>query len=166
VGSSIFRGDGQVPDELWSVKLQQLLGEKYKVINFASDGTSFPSCGGVVFRMLRQKHPKIIFVAAAYQFNAEGKMDSIPPYNYFFWDAYYKRLFHPYTKEVILINDLRKSEMSNPEGLELHLMSILDSYFYFRNLWNWLSYRLVFTVFSEYEFKSPYLPRVVVPMRC
>ena len=69
-GSSIFRGAGQDPNEIWTDNLQQLLGDKFKVLNYATDGASFSSYGGVVFRMLREEYPKLIFVAAAYQFNS------------------------------------------------------------------------------------------------
>jgi hypothetical protein len=158
-GSSILRGDGQNPDELWSNRLQELLGDKYKVINFASDGASFSSFGGVVFRMLREIYPKIIFVAAAYEFNSEGSLDGLPPYDYLFWDAYYKKLFHPYPNELTVIKRLQQSEMHSSTGLEQHLMSFLDSYLYFRNLWNWVGYRFMFTMFSEFEFSKPFKAR-------
>ncbi|MDR3491468.1 MAG: hypothetical protein P4M12_05400 [Gammaproteobacteria bacterium] len=158
-GSSIFRGVGQDPDELWSNHLQKLLGDRFKVENFASDGASFSSYGGVLFRMLRKSHPKMIFVASSYQFNSEGYMDGLQPYDYLFWDAYYKNLFQPYDKETALIKQLRKNQMTTAGGIEQHVMNYLDSYFYSRNLWNWMSYRLVFTMFSEFTFRKPFQPR-------
>lgn len=158
-GSSILRGVGQDPATLWSNKLQQRLGDKYKVVNYASDGASFSSYGGVVFRMLRDEYPKIIFIAASYQFNSEGNMDGLPPYDYLFWDAYYKKLFHPYKKEAELIKSIRKDEMGSSTGVEQHIMTYLDSWFYFRNLWNWAAYRGLFTVYSAYEFRKPFKHR-------
>ena len=158
-GSSVLRGTGQDPDEVWSDTLQQLLGDQYKVLNYAADGASFSSFGGAAFRMLRQEYPKIIFIAGAYQLNSEGRMDGLPPYDYLFWDAYYKHLFSPSQNEAEIIKKIRKEEMSSKEGMELHLMSFLDSYFYFRNLWNWVSYHYLFTMFSEFVYNHPFKPR-------
>jgi len=158
-GSSIFRGVGQDPGDAWTTELQALLGDKYKVLNYASDGASFSSYGGVAFRMLRQEYPKIIFVAAAYQFNSEGFMDGLPPYDYLFWDAYYKKLFKPYKKEAELIEQLRKEEMTTKDGVEKHFMAYLDSLFYFRNLWNWVGYQLLFTMYNENNLRTPFQPR-------
>lgn len=158
-GSSIFRGVGQNPDELWSDELQRQLGDKFKVLNYATDAASFSSFGGAVFRMLRKEYPKIIFVAAAYQFNSEGGMDGLDPYRYFFWDAYYKKLFQPDKKEAAIIKRMQKEQIRTVKGAEEHILSVLDSRFYFRNLWNWVSYRLMFTAWSDYAWKRPFRAR-------
>jgi hypothetical protein len=160
-GSSIFRGAGQDANELWSDQLQRLLGDKYKVINYATDGASFSSFGGVVYRMLRKEYPKIIFVIATYPFNSQGEMDGLDPYSYLFWDAYYKRLFEPDIKETELINQLRKRQIKTAAGIEQHVMNYLDSLFYFRDLWNWVGYHLIFTTWNEFEFQKPFRPRHV-----
>src|SRR5262245_23735042 len=39
-GNSVFRGTGQNPDELWSMELQKLLGNQFKVLNYAMDGAT------------------------------------------------------------------------------------------------------------------------------
>ncbi len=160
-GSSVFKGDGQDPDELWSDELQKLLGNKFKVLNYAADSASFSSYGGVAFRMLRKEHPKIIFVAAAYRFDSEGGMDGTEPYQYLFWDAYYKKLFQPDKKEAELIKHMIKKQIKTTAGAEMHIFCFLDSFFYFKNLWNGVTYRLFSTAWSEHLFQNPLRPRRV-----
>lgn len=158
-GSSILRGCGQDPDELWSTELQRLLGNRFKVINFATDAATPYSFGGVAFRMLRKEYPKIIFVGSASPFNGQGSMQGNEPYDYLFWDAYYKKLFEPYNNENKIIKQIRKKEIMTAKGADLQIVSFLDSLFYFRNLWNFISYNLMFTMYSEYEYDRPYQPR-------
>ena len=158
-GSSIFRGAGQDPNELWSDELQRILGDRYKVLNYATDGASFSSFGGVVYRMLRKEYSKIIFVIATFPFNSQGQIDGLDPYSYLFWDAYYKKLFIPENKEGVVIKQVRKEQMKTYAGMEQHIVSFLDSFFYFRDLWNWVGYHLLFTVWSDFEFQKPFLSR-------
>lgn len=159
-GSSIFRGEGQNPDELWSEKLQKLLGEKFKVLNYASNGAGFPSFGGVAFRMLREEYPKIIFISTCSLIEENNfKIDGGELYGYLFWDAYYKKLFHSNKVEQQKITQLRKSQIKTAQGAEQHLLSFLDSLFYFRNLWNWVGYRAFFTVWNRNVNVTPFKPK-------
>lgn len=157
-GSSIFRGTGQNPHELWTLELQRLLGDKFKVINYAIDQASFTSFGAVAFRILREHYPKIIFTSTCQQ-TGSGPLDGIDIYNYFFWDAYYKKLFHPEKFEAEKISKIRKDQIMTPKGLEQHILSYLDSFFYFRNLWNWLGYHLGNTVWSDALARKPFHAR-------
>lgn len=158
-GSSITRGTGQDPNELWSLELQSRLGNKFKVINYATNAASLSSYGGVVFRMLRNEYPKLIFVAAVSQFNPGSNINGLEPYDYLFWDAYYKNLFNPYAQEAQLIKKIRKNDLKTAKGMELHIANFLDSFFYFKDLWNWISYHFIFTVWSAYNFSTPFKPR-------
>jgi hypothetical protein len=56
--SSIFRGTGQNPDDLWSRELQRLLGDDFAVLNYAIDEAAMTSFGAAAFRALRQIYPK------------------------------------------------------------------------------------------------------------
>jgi hypothetical protein len=147
-GSSIFRGDGQNSDDLWSSKLQKILGDQYKVLNYASNGAGFASFGGVAYRILKEHYPKIIFVATC-SYADDNSIEGNYIYKYLFWDAYYKKLFHPNITEQQQIDNLKKQEMASQEGVEFHLMSYLDSIFYFKNLWNWVTYRFGYTIWSN-----------------
>lgn len=157
-GSSIFRGEGQNPDELWSDRLQNILGDQFKVLNFAFNGASLSSFGAVAYRILSEEYPKIIFVSTC-SWGEEVNIDGGNTYGYLFWDAYYKKLFHAHTEEKKIINQLRKSQLRTADGIELHILSYLDSLFYFRNLWNWVGYRLIFTVWNRNVAMTAYKPR-------
>lgn len=156
-GSSVFRGVGQNGFELWSKDLQKILGDNFKVINYANNSASFPSFAGVVFRTLVEQYPRIIFVSTCS--NNNGPMDGVQVYKYFFWDAYYKNLFHPSNLELKKIKKLRNDELQNEGDVELHLSAFLNSIFYFKNLWNWFSYHFCFTVWNNIVSHSAFKPR-------
>lgn len=157
-GSSIFRGDGQNSDDLWSVRLQELLGDKYTVLNYASNGAGFASFGGAAYRVLKEYYPKIIFVSTC-SYAEDKEIEGNYIYKYVFWDAYYKGLFHPNIFEQKQITQLRKKEMLSKEGMELHIISFLDSLFYFRNLWNWVTYHIGYTVWNNLVREGPFMAR-------
>lgn len=159
-GSSIMRGVGQNPGELWTKQLQMFLGDRFKVVNFAANGAGASSFAGVAFRVLVEEYNKIIYVSDCPSFG-QGSVDGVNPYTYIFWDAYYKNLFHPDKAEKKIIAQIKKNEIKDQkEGLELHLMSYLDSIFYFKDFWNWVSYRLVFTVWNNFSYATPFKPRL------
>lgn len=157
-GSSIFRGTGQNPNDVWSLALQKSLGDKFKVLNYGIDGGSLPTFGGVVFRMLREEYSKIIFVSTC-TYSNPGPMTGSPAYSYFFWDAYYKKLFHPDENEQRTIEKLRREQLQTASGIEQHLLSFLDSIFYFKNLWNWVGYRYLFSVWMRSDENTPFQAR-------
>lgn len=147
-GSSILRGDGQNEDDLWSVRLQKKLGSQYQVLNYGFNGAQFPGFGGVAYRVLSEHYKKIIFVSTC-ALSEANEMDGGKTYGYLFWDAYYKNLFHPNALEAKQIKQFRRAQLKTNNGIELHLMSYLDSKLYFRNLWNWVGYRYFFTVWNR-----------------
>lgn len=158
-GNSIFRGDGQNLEELWSLKLQELLGDKFKVLNFATAGAGMTSFGGVIFRILQEKYPKIIFVSTTAHPFQEQMIDGGDLYGYLFWDAYYKGYLKPDPAEKEIINKIRKMQLSTAKGIEKQLFSLLNSVFYYRNLWNWVGYNHFFTVWTDVFAKTPFKPR-------
>lgn len=158
-GSSILRGHGQNINELWSNELQNLLGKSYKVLNYGMNAATMNSFGGVAFLMLNQEYKKIIFVTHSQLLNLEGPIDGFEAYRYLFWDAYYKNLLNLNKEEHQKISLLRSNEIKTMKGLELHIMSLLDSYFYFRNLWNWVGYNYFFTVWTDEAGLKFFKPR-------
>jgi hypothetical protein len=148
-GSSILRGEGQNEDELWSQNLQAILGDKFKVLNYGFNGAQFSAFGAVAFRILSEKFPKIIFASTCTFAGEEKEIDGGELYGYLFWDAYYKHLFHPDKNEKTEIAQLRKRQIVTYKGIELHVMSYLDSLFYFRNLWNAVAYQYFFTIYNK-----------------
>lgn len=141
-GNSIFKGMGQKDSALWTSALQTRLGERYQVLNYAIDAAAFNAFAGVAYRMLRERYQHIIFVTTCVP-EIPGGTDQ-HQYEYVFWDAYYKKLFHPDPYEKKAIQKQRKEDWRTREGQDIHIMSELDSLFYFRNLWNAVSYHVGF----------------------
>lgn len=152
-GSSIFRGTGHNSDDLWSKELQKQLGDKFQVLNYAVDGGNFTSFGGTAFRILNKIYPKIIYASTC----TPGGMpfEGIDPYRYIFWDAYYKNLYHPDSIEKKLIRDIQQRDFFTANGAEQFILSFLDGFLYFRNLWNWVEYRFIFTTWNDLTAKTP-----------
>jgi len=162
-GSSVFRGSGQNPEETWTNELQRLLGNQYTVLNYAVDGGGLTTVGAVLFRALSERYKKIIFVSTATP-GGSGPVDGVEPYGYFFWEAYYKRLFHPDEIELKRIHNMQKEQIKTASGLEKQIANYLDSFLYFRNLWNWVSYRSVFSIWvdppnTDTAYRKPFGPR-------
>lgn len=155
-GSSVFRGTGQNPEDVWSKELQKQLGKQYVVLNYGVDGGTFTSFGAVAFRMLIERYQKVIFVSTCSP--SASPIDGIDIYRYLFWDAYYKKLFHPDSTEAIEIESAKAKQMTL-KGMEQHILSQLDSHLYFQNLWNWMAYRVGFTVWSEFSGTTPFRAR-------
>lgn len=153
-GNSILRGDGQNEDELWSLRLQKKLGNQYQVLNYGFNGAQFTAFGGVAYRILSEYYKKIIFISTC-SFSEATDIDGGKNYGYLFWDAYYKNLFHPNAVEAKQIKRFRSLQLKTNNGIELHLMSYLDSKLYFRNLWNWVGYRYFFTIWNKNAYPLP-----------
>ena len=155
-GSSIFRGTGQNPDELWTIDLQRHLGDGFVVLNYAIDQASITSFGGVAFRALSAIHPKIIFVSLSDYRGALG-IDGEEPYRYLFWDAYYKSYL--IDDDVVTAQATRAQQIKDAQGQENHIGQWLDSILFFRDLWSTIGYNWLFTVCSDSTALSPFLPR-------
>src|SRR5271157_686214 len=61
-GNSILEGVWQPVGDLWSARLQELLGDRYCVVNFAFRGGSPTDGGAVVAEALREEFPRQILI--------------------------------------------------------------------------------------------------------
>lgn len=156
-GNSIFKGIGQKHNELWTDALQQELGDQFQVLNFAMDGAAFNAFGGTVYRMLHERYPRVLFVTTCVPESALGSDQHT--YDYVYWDAYYKKLFNPDKNERKMIQTKRKEDLHSLAGQNLHLLSVLDSHFYFRNLWNAIGYHIGFTIWTDQSAHSLFKAR-------
>jgi len=157
-GSSIFKGVGQNKNELWSLRLQKLLGDRFSVLNYAIDSATLPDFGGVAFRILKNHYHKIIFVSTC-QVGGPASVDGQPIFNYLFWDGYYHHLFNFEKSEKKNILNIRKQEFKTAGGLETHIASFMDSLFFFKPLWTWVGYHSFFTVWNDLSYDHPFQAR-------
>jgi hypothetical protein len=147
-GASFFRGTGQNPDDLWTRELQRLLGDDYAVVNLAMDNGGVTSFAAVAFQILARDYPRIVYVCNASPVVVD-QVDGGPLYRYVFWDAYYKGLLplpFPWSEGV---HARARDERRDREGLELHLGKWTDRYTYACDLWTYIGYKHVFTVWSD-----------------
>ena len=157
-GASYFRGTGQNPAELWSLRLQEHLGTDYQVINLAIDGAGITSFAAVPFQILAPQHPEMIYVVNGSPFGGSPR-DGGETYRYVFWDAYYKGLFPAAVADAPAVQALRAEELRTADGLELHLGKWIDQWTYACDLWNYIGYKWLFTAWSDDEAKAPLKPR-------
>jgi hypothetical protein len=159
-GNSIFYGLGQNVEDLWTKRLQTLLGPDYAVFNFALpqalpfEGAYWPA------EALLKKHRKVIYATVALP-GLVGTAYGSSVYGYAFWDAQGKHLiFHDKNRDEATQKEIATlPEKEQTRLLELKLRSFLDSLFYFEDLWTAVGYHSVFTVWSDNTSKEPFKPR-------
>jgi hypothetical protein len=148
-GNSVLLGVGQPPARIWTKRLQEKLGSRYCVLNFAFRGTTPNDMGAVAAEALRQEYPRQIYIANAPPLQRIDAAGSIV-YRFMFWDAYHKGLLvnDPARAQEIEVN---AEAADYAEGLrELRIRAWLDRWLYFQDLGNYLAYTKVSTVWDSY----------------
>lgn len=157
-GASYFRGTGQNPGELWSLELQRVLGERYVVINFATDQAPLTAFAAVAFAAVAREFPDALYVANASPVSG-APWDGGDDYRYIFWDAYYKGLLPASIARASHIRELANSQRRDPLTLETHLGKWTDALAYACDLWTYIGYKHVFTVWSNPHAHDPFRAR-------
>lgn len=162
-GNSILNGVGQPADQLWTLELQRLLGDKYAVVNLAFRGALATDGGAVIAEVLRQEFPRQVYIA---NMQPLGELHALGlgTYQFIFWEAYYRGLLEDYAPREKRIGEYRRKE-APPNMRELAVIDHADALLRFRDLWNWVGFEHVFTVPSFYTPKFPelLLPRKRLP---
>jgi len=157
-GASYFRGTGQNPSGLWTRDLQRRLGDGYAVVNFAIDQAGPPAFAAVAFQALAREYPHMIYVTTGGTFS-DDPTDGGDVYRYIYWDAYYKGMLpmsKAWRERVQLL--IEREERDRP-GQELHLGKRIDAVAYACDLWSWVGYRGLFTVWADSYPLHPFRPR-------
>src|SRR5262249_10523444 len=89
-GSSILHGVGQRAGHVWTHRLQELLGDRFQVLNLAMRCGRTLEFGGVTAEALAVDHPRLIYVA---DYHGPSELDGVI-YKYIFWDALSNGLIH------------------------------------------------------------------------
>ncbi|MDX2239496.1 MAG: hypothetical protein NW224_02325 [Leptolyngbyaceae cyanobacterium bins.302] len=143
-GSSVLHGMSQPPDKIWTKDLQQRLGDRYRVINFAMAAGHVQGGGAIAAQSLLEEGYKIIYVSDI-GLGMFFIFDGGEQYRYLLWDALYKGLLKEYPPLFREINTTFNSSQLN----ELKLRMWLDSLFYFNDLWTTVGYKHFFTVWNS-----------------
>ena len=148
-GNSVLLGVGQKKEQLWTKELQRLLGPDFVVVNLAFRGALLTEMGAVVAEVLSKKY-RLIYVA-----NEQAPMRMELPaggtYDYLFWQAQASgKLF-----KAVPGSEEAKAVVAN-RGRELLSDAALRGYFDYwshaSDLWNYLGYNYVFTVFNFLKY--------------
>jgi hypothetical protein len=166
-GNSVLQGTLCNLDDVWTTRLQELLGEEYRVDNLAMLGASPPEFGGTAAEVLLQDCPRLSFITNTWPCPASPlstSPDGGPVLRYYFWEAYGKGwlLPHPARENALRLLDRDKRDKGFPE-LKTQLQ--LDEGLGFRDLWTGVEYNLVSTVWSPGLGLRWFWPRRCYPDR-
>jgi hypothetical protein len=161
-GDSILLGIWQTEADVWSRRLQELLGDQYCVINFSFRGGSATDCGAVLAETLRAEFPRQILIADDPPVTDVLSIGS-PPYRYMLWQAYFEgKLIDFPQREARLREFVSQNPESRVQVLETRISVGMDRVLHFHDLWNWITFDYFGTVPS---FREPYFPLFLKPRR-
>jgi hypothetical protein len=148
-GNSILQGAGQARSEMWSNHLQTALGDRFAVLNFASVGALAAEFGEIAAEFLARDHPRLVYIADIGSAGTGGEPDGAI-YRYFFWDAYYKGLvpFDRHREERLAELTAQRHKRGDEAFAELQRGQYLDAGVRFQDLWTWVTYQHVSTVWT------------------
>jgi len=152
-GDSVLVGVGQSKEQVWTHELQRLLGPDFQVLNLAFRGAGPMEMGAIVAVVLSKKYPRLIYIA-----REDAPMWMGPPdgfwFTYFFWQAGATGNLVKFTPRS---EELAKAfSGSNANVRELKIEAWLRAYFdhwtHASDLWNYVGYNYVFTVFNPLRY--------------
>jgi hypothetical protein len=158
-GSSVMNGVGQTPRRIWTKRLQDLLGEPYRVVNLAFRAGSFTEAGALAAESMIKDGDPVIFVSDLSYTPDPSPLGRL--YGYLFWDAYYKNLLidDPAREAHVRAVLARSDATARRVVFEHRLGGVLDSALRFNDLWNSLAYRRLFTVWNFLTIAAPFQAR-------
>lgn len=161
-GNSILLGVWQREADVWSRRLQDLLGDRYCVVNFAFRGGSPTDGGAVVAEALRREFPRQILIVNEAPVTGVESFGR-EPYRFLFWQAYFGGMLSDFPQREARIRELVKYFPGQRTLVaEARAGVWLDDAFHYHALWNWISYEHFGTV---PWFLEPYFPLFLTPRR-
>lgn len=150
-GNSILQGVGQPADQMWTRHLQEQLGDRYVVINFAFRGSSPTDGGALVSESLFKEFPRQIYIANTAPMQAANAI-GISTYRFLLFEARAKHLLMPWQPR----EDALRAEYAQPalrnESTTARAREWIDAQLYAHDFWNWWSFTRFFT------FPTPIMP--------
>jgi hypothetical protein len=141
-GSSVLRGVSQPTAKVWTLSLQNELGPKYIVLNLAINGGAAPGAASYMTEMLIKSGRKAIFVSDM----MPGTFDpeSVNPYyRYLFFEAQARGYLIPSGPRSTYLQSVMDDDRRS-----LQIRAVANRALNFEELWNYLGYCCVFTVYS------------------
>jgi hypothetical protein len=162
-GNSIFYGHGQNQQQLWTRRLQELLGPRYRVLNLAVHGAQPNEFGGLAAEMLAKEYPKLILVTCTRVCGERDPRIDGDIYRYFFWDAFHKGLLPVDSDRDRRVGVLMEEQKDDTAFQDSCLRARIDSMTYANDLWTSVTYHLVNTVWTPQVSKNLLAPRCSYP---
>jgi hypothetical protein len=136
-GSSVLQGVGQHISLLWSLDLQERLGVRFRVINFAQRAGRSSDFGNVAAEYLLRRSKRVIFVGSAGAHTYANRL-SDSRHSRTLLDAWRRNYLLPWAPRDEMLSAI---PLDGPEALrEQALGAVLDTYLSFNDLWNFVSF--------------------------
>jgi len=164
-GNSVLYGSGVSIVDLWTTRLQAILGQDYQVLNLAMCGAQSAEFGETAAEVLSRDFPKIVFVSNIWADPTcpLGDPDGRPYIRYFFWEAHqYQWLLHDPIREE-RIERLLNERSTDASFRELRLQVATEDGLYFRDLWTSLECTHISTIWSPPVAAMWWMPRRARP---
>jgi len=160
-GNSVLHGVGQSAAELWSLRLQELLGENYLVLNLAFRGAHPAEGGAIVAEALLKRGLPVIYVANSALGPVARPYEGT--YHYLFWDARASGALLPNPARTAEL-DLRLTSAPNRGELAAQdFKARLDRRLHFTALWHHVGNRHFSTIWTEVTRAHFWWPRSRFP---
>jgi hypothetical protein len=155
-GNSILMGMGQGPDNVWTRKLQDELGDRYRVINVALPGACPQEFGTVVAEMLyNDGHHRLIVITNQFYLAVWpiGEPDGRPVFQWFYHDAATRGLLlddpQRNARLTLPLEQRADSAKDHSQRGEMQRQAAIDRWLNFRDLWNAFEYEQGVTVWCK-----------------
>jgi hypothetical protein len=161
-GSSVLNGVFQQPSGLWSRRLQELLGDRYSVLNVATRSGAPQEYGNWVSEMMIKQRRRVVHISDFFPCYYMAANPAGLRVRDFYWSAKVRGLLLPDWPERI--QRLERLSRQNPAEWSREpnprIMAELDRWLNFNDLWGSLYY-LHFGTFYHFLLA----PRVFAPLR-
>jgi hypothetical protein len=155
-GNSVLQGVAQPADRMWTLRLQEELGPRYRVVNLALRGATPMDGGAVVADALREEYPRLIYIANERPMTGFDAVGS-NTYGSIFWQGYYSGQLSAYgPREEQAKRRLLDRGMLD-HAPEIVGEAVLDRYLRFRDFWNRIAFTRLNTIGSIYAPAPPAL---------
>jgi hypothetical protein len=147
-GNSVFNGVGQPLSELWSVRLQELLGPRFAVVNLSFRGAYASEGAALTAESLLRRGVPVIYVTNAGPGPMARPYEST--YAYLFWDglAQHQLLDNPARSRELQLRERVLPPVIADDMKAKQLNGRLNARLRFQDLWHHVGYRQFFTVWS------------------
>lgn len=159
-GSSVMQGVGQKVSDVWHHRLQQELGDEFRVLNLAMRGGAPTEHGQIAAEMMCLEGRRVIHVCDVFLHGyADAPDGNRDVYRYLFHDARARGLLLPYSERDQAMAKLAEERRDKSFFDELHIQTRANRWLSFNDLWHVVGYERAFTVWHFIGRHRPWRPR-------